>query len=119
MIFTRLFLMVALALFFVEAQAFRCDGKLVSEGMSQYQVRSVCGEPDDIHTITVFRSFSRQINVNTGAVGYGASPSYREEVVVPVVIEVWTYNLGPQRFIREVRFELGRVVDVGTADYGD
>jgi hypothetical protein len=39
-------------------------------------------------------------------------------IYVPVVIEVWLYDFGPQRFVQEVSFEHGRVVALQPVGYG-
>jgi hypothetical protein len=41
-----------------------------------------------------------------------------EEQVVQVPVDEWTYDLGPERFIRFVDFENQRVVRVTTGGYG-
>jgi len=33
-------------------------------------------------------------------------------------VDEWTYNLGPNRFMRTLRFRNGKLVDIKTGDYG-
>jgi len=40
------------------------------------------------------------------------------EYTVSVMIDEWTYDLGPNRFIRHLIFEDGRLIRVWTADRG-
>jgi hypothetical protein len=40
------------------------------------------------------------------------------EYTVTVMIDEWTYDLGPHRFIRHLIFENGRLIRVWTADRG-
>ena len=51
---------------------------------------------------------------------YREKELYREPylAVEDILIEEWTYNLGPTRFIRYLIFENGRLVDIKTGDYG-
>jgi len=42
----------ALLSFSAVAETFRCNGEIISEGMTQEQVRSKCGQPDEIMTQT-------------------------------------------------------------------
>ena len=39
-------------------------------------------------------------------------------LIEEVVVEEWTYNLGPYQFMRLVRIENGRVVEVKPLGYG-
>jgi hypothetical protein len=48
----------------------------------------------------------------------GVQESVIEEVEVEIPLDEWTYDLGPQSFVRYVLFENGSVIDVSTGDYG-
>ncbi len=39
-----------------------------------------------------------------------------DEIEMPV--ELWTYNFGPNKFMRRIRFEDGLVVEIETLGYG-
>jgi hypothetical protein len=38
--------------------------------------------------------------------------------VVEIPVEVWIYNLGPSKLMRQIRFEDGKVVEIETLGYG-
>ena len=86
------------------AQAMRCGMRLVREGDTTSQVRERCGEPSDVitttetRTRTVHRRFQGVIVSDT--------------ISVEVRVVQWVYNLGPQRFMRRLVFEDGRLVDI-------
>ena len=104
-----------------EAQAFRCGNKLVNEGMHVTKVIALCGEPDHEQKRVVLRQ-----NVYIGRTtrdpdsdailrhiyGWGSPP------LVEVEIRELTWNLGPNRFMRRVRFEDGIVTEVETLERG-
>jgi hypothetical protein len=75
----------------------RCDGGLVSTGDRRFDVRAACGDPD------------LQIPVREYLFGAYMSLPYEE---------VWYYNFGPRRFIRELRFRASRLVLIETRGYG-
>ncbi|GAB4390555.1 MAG: DUF2845 domain-containing protein [Thermodesulfovibrionales bacterium] len=106
------------------SDAFRCGGDLVNEGDTMYEVIRSCGEPSFVRSWQerrVKRDFFRDIFG-----GEDERPGDRERqrlrfpflVVEEVQIEEWTYDLGPNRFIRYLLFENGRLVDITTGDYG-
>jgi uncharacterized protein DUF2845 len=89
------------------ADGLRCGSRLVSTGDTRASVRHKCGEPLDVTHKTLVR---RPSYVFHRHVYYG------DEVAVDV--ESWTYNFGPNKFMRRVRFVDGIVEDVETLDYG-
>jgi hypothetical protein len=109
------------------ALAFRCQGKIVKEGDPQARVLRYCGEPAGAQERVIYRSglpYARpgsRVIVGDGSFGV---IDRREELavhdrsVVEVRVEEWTYNLGPHKLMRLVRFENGLVVDVTTLGYG-
>jgi len=92
------------------AAAFHCGQKLVHEGDSRYDVRSKCGEPADIET----RSILRQPIVWFHGRPFLAAPGS----LVEVTVEIWTYNFGPHKLMRRLRFDDGELVDIETLGYG-
>jgi hypothetical protein len=86
----------------------RCGSRLVSIGDGKDKVRSLCGEPTSI-------SFAGMI----GRPGYDDRPYdywYFPPAWVELPVEVWTYNLGPTRLLRKLRFvgdELDRITTEG------
>jgi len=92
------------------ADNMRCGTKLVSEGDSRSEVAAKCGEPTDVvERRSVFR---RPV-----IWGYGR-PMYVGEDAIEVPVEVWLYNLGPNKLMRRITFEGGYVVEVETLGYG-
>jgi hypothetical protein len=93
-------LILSLLLPFQAAEAMRCGNDLVREGMTRYEVRERCGEPDDISRRykTVYRHVAHD-----------------RTVAVEVEIEEWFYDGGSNRLDRLLRFVNGRLVreDVG------
>jgi len=121
-------LFVYLALVFLaagraHADNFWCGGKLISVGLTKYEILSRCGEPDhkDFRYETrIKRDFYRDLFLSRELYRYREREKYREPLFVDeeVLIEEWTYNLGPTRFIRYLIFENSRLVDILTGDYG-
>lgn len=77
------------------AFALRCHGDLVTEGDRAFQVRDACGAPD--HVTPLY-----------GGGRYGVEPD----------VELWYYNFGSNRLMRELRFRDGRLQRIRTSDRG-
>lgn len=77
------------------AEALRCNGNLVDEGDPAFEVREACGAPDYVQPLY--------------AHGHGSGH---------VVEELWYYNFGPQRLLRELRFRAGRLQHIRTPGRG-
>jgi hypothetical protein len=90
------------------ADAMRCGNKLIRDGDTQSEVRTLCGEPSDIQTRTILR----QSYVNR----FGQRMYLNEEIEVPV--ETWTYNFGPYKLQRRIRFVDGLIEEIETLGYG-
>jgi hypothetical protein len=94
---------------------FRCKtGRLVSVGDRMHEVQSRCGDPDLVTTRVEKRKVKHRYTRWVGQV----QESVVEEVEVEVPLDEWTYDLGPQSFVRYVLFENGTVINVATGDYG-
>ena len=105
------------------ADGFWCSNNLITEGTSRFKVLSQCGEPDykDIRfEKRIKRDYYRDLFMSEQLRWYREKELYREPylAVEEILIEEWTYNLGPTRFIRYLIFENGRLVDIKTGDYG-
>lgn len=85
------------------ALAFRCGNVLVSEGDSKAEVLIKCGAPD-------WKTEWSEDIVDS------ADPSLSYHLSSEK--ERWLYNLGPQRFMRILLFEDGRLTDVSTGERG-
>jgi hypothetical protein len=91
-----------------EADSLRCGSKLVRDGDTRAAVLNFCGEPADVQTRSILRrpSFSRN-----GRQFFG-------EGFVEIPVEVWTYNFGPYKLLRRIRFVDGLVEEIETLGYG-
>jgi hypothetical protein len=98
----------ALMLAALPAYAFRCGTRVITQGDPADKVLNFCGSPVSVQTRRAERPYIDEL---------GRSYLY-EGLVEEVVIEEWTYNLGPNQFMRLVRIENGRVVEVKSLGYG-
>jgi hypothetical protein len=80
-----------------------CDQEKLQTGLSQYEVLQRCGEP-------FFRDSRREQRLTT--VEHGTSR------LLDLRVDEWTYNFGPNQFLRILTFENGRLVNVHTGDRG-
>jgi hypothetical protein len=110
----------ALVLFGAKATAddMSCQDRIISTGSSTYDVQSLCGPPDFVDHRVEMRTVRRPVSVpcNTPQ-GIGRCIVYVEDSV-EVTIEEWTYDFGPQRFVKYLTFEQGRVVAIRAGAYG-
>jgi hypothetical protein len=115
-------LVLLLSLAAQPAMAMRCQGKLVKDGDHKGRVLKYCGEPTSTQTRTVYRTgipfARRQAVIDDDSNLYGQELLIHDRSYEEVIIEEWTYNLGPNRMMRVVRFENGIVVDVSRLGYG-
>lgn len=92
----------------------RCGTRLISIGSPMEKVLETCGEPQQRHRweespgSDIFRIFD-----------YEAERYHLPELIHgPLHMERWTYNLGPNRFIRYLVFENGILIRIRTGDKG-
>ena len=97
-----------LALASAPAHAFRCGTRLISRGDNADKVLHFCGAPVSVQTRLGERSFVDELGRTYLFPG----------LVEDVVIEEWTYNLGPHQFMRVVRLENGLVAEIKQLGYG-
>lgn len=93
----------------LRADALRCGSKLVAEGDTRAAVAAKCGPPDDV---------VRRTRLSPAIVWRHGRPYRVSDGLLEVEIEDWTYDFGPRRFMRRVRFEDGLVVRIETLGYG-
>lgn len=86
---------------------FRCGNHLVYEGDTMAKVESLCGSPTQ-------RTHSTLVKPQT--IWRDGRPYSLGETIVQV--DTWTYNFGPQKFMREMRFEDGGLIRIDTLGYG-
>jgi hypothetical protein len=89
------------------AHAFRCGTRIIARGDHVTKLLEFCGEPANVQSRYAQRSL-------VGNFGRVYVPSYVEEVL----IEEWTYNLGPYQLMRTVRLENGVVAEIRNLGYG-
>jgi hypothetical protein len=92
------------------AQAMECGNRLITQGDSLAKVASLCGNPTQVDHKSILRQASGSRVNGQWVASAGA------QVEIPV--EVWLYNLGPDKLMRQIRFEDGRVVKIETLDFG-
>ena len=107
------------------AAALRCGTRLISEGALQTKVLRFCGEPEGIQARTIVRAGLPRYRVNEpSAFRFGSTSGRDRELLIAdrayeeVVIEEWTYNFGPHRLMRMIRFENGIVTSIRQLGYG-
>lgn len=86
----------------------RCDAAVIRPGDLKLEVVSRCGEPALIDAWDEARGTIVTDGQGRRTIGEGGT----------VRVERWTYDLGRNQFVRFVRFENGRVVEVSTGSYG-
>lgn len=91
------------------ADGMRCGGRLIRDGDARAEVRAFCGEPADVQTRTILR---RPVYNFQGRLVYSG------DGLVEIPVETWTYNFGPNKLMRRVRFIDGIVEEVETLGYG-
>lgn len=99
------------------ADGMRCGTKLVSDGDSPYQVRNVCGNPDQAVSRVELRTVSQWVDgpcLYRGQVRCGQMVQY----TIQVQVDEWLYDFGPTQFIRNLVFEDGRLIRLYTGAYG-
>ena len=115
----QLLLLCLLATMTTPAFALRCGNKIVRDGDHQAKILDMCGEPDAVQVRNIYRS-----GVPTQIRSTSRHPRHDEELlvhdrsVIEVVVEEWTYNFGPRRLMRVIRFENGIVTSVKRLGYG-
>jgi hypothetical protein len=91
------------------ADGMRCGSKLMTTGDPRAKVLQFCGEPADVQT----RSILRRPTFDFGGRIYSYGDGF-----VEVPVEIWTYNFGPYKLMRQIRFVDGRIEDIETLGYG-
>jgi len=87
------------------AYAFRCGSRIITRGDPAEKILRYCGEPDAVTTRLKQRP-------------YFSSGIYVRGALEEVVVEEWTYNLGPRLLMRVVLLEDGYVEEIKHLGYG-
>ena len=93
----------------LHAQTLQCGTKLVTKGDISAKVAALCGRPTHIEHSFISRAWTARI---AGQVSQGAT------TMIEIPVEVWIYNLGPDKLMQQIRFEDGKVVNIDSLGYG-
>ena len=80
-----------------------CDGDEIKPGLTQYEILQRCGDPS-------FKDSRQEERL--------ANTSEHSKRLTITRIDEWTYNFGPNKFLRILKFENGKLVDIETGDRG-
>jgi hypothetical protein len=94
------------------AQNLQCGNKLVSKGDPLGRVLAICGNPTHVDKSSIVLSSVGWVAGQTNQVGASRG------IQIEVPVEVWLYNLGPDRLMERLRFEDGIVVRIETLGFG-
>lgn len=100
------------------ADSLGCKGRIVSTGDSRYEVKAVCGEPDDTSQRVEYRTARGRVSGPCVRQGDKIVCSQTREHVIEVVIDEWIYDFGRNRFIQYLTFEQGKLISVRSGGYG-
>ena len=118
---TRLLAALLILLLTEPALALRCGNRVITDGAPMIKVKKYCGDPDTIQQRSIVRSGIPRSN---SRVDDPDAPTQDDELLirdrsyVEVVVEDWTYNFGPNKLMRLIRFENGVVRDIEQLGYG-
>jgi hypothetical protein len=108
-----------------DAESIRCGVRLITIGDYQARVLAECGAPDQVQVweeerVYGFRHHPRYYGVDDNYEylhpKQGSGAPYRIRKLV--IVEEWTYNHGPTRFMDHLRLENGVVQSITSGDYG-
>jgi hypothetical protein len=88
------------------ADSIRCGSRIISRGSSSAELAAFCGDPAQV---TKSSSFVGGVRGADG-VDYGTTGE--------IVVEIWTYNFGPNQLMERVRIENGIVAQIDSLGYG-
>lgn len=96
--------------------ALKCGSDLILEGDRKIEVLHKCGDPVTIDQRVEYEGLRLQEFNLQGR----NQPHYifDYEQHKPIYIEEWTYNFGPRRFMRLIRFENGVLDEITVLGYG-
>ena len=91
------------------ADSVRCGSKLITEGDTIEEVQQYCGEPTETKRTWI----TRQPRFEYG----GQEIPFEGSEDVPV--DLWTYDFGPNKLVRRIRFIAGKVDSIETREHGN
>ena len=104
------------------AESMRCGNRVVTHGDPKAKVAELCGQPTQTEQRTVYRSGipRRRLRIE----GDGLETLTESELAlqdrsfVEVQVDVWLYNRGNSRLMREIVFHDNRLVEVNVLGRG-
>lgn len=99
----------------------RCGSMLVNKGDAQAKVLRYCGDPANKtsrYAIMPGTYPPKRSGTTINGKEVSGSDRYYAYGSSEVLVEEWTYNFGPNKLMRLVRFINGIVDEVKTLDYG-
>jgi hypothetical protein len=118
---SRLLTLILVLLLAEPAFALRCGNRVISNGDPMIKVKKYCGDPDAVQQRTIVRaglSRSRTWVDDPDAPPRDDELLIRDRSYIEVLVEHWTYNFGPNKLMRLIRFENGVVRDIEQLGYG-
>ena len=102
------------------AMALRCGNKLVSKGDPMAKVLRYCGEPVSVQQRSIVRGGVPRTRTFDGDRLHNRDDELliNDRSYVEIVVEEWTYNFGPRKLMRLIRFENGLVANIKNLRYG-
>jgi uncharacterized membrane protein len=107
------------------AASLRCGVRIITEGDYKDRVLAECGTPDHVEVWEEERVYRFQYHPGYYGIydNYDYDPAVTEygrpyRVKKLVIVEEWTYNHGPTRFLDHLRLENGIVKEIRSGDYG-
>ncbi|BDG05960.1 DUF2845 domain-containing protein [Anaeromyxobacter oryzae] len=85
-----------------------CDGGIVAVGDTRVDLLGKCGEP----------ALREARPASTSAIVVSGQPPAVTGASVSAIVEQWTYNFGPGRFLMTVTLEAGKVMLIERGGYG-
>lgn len=100
------------------AQAFRCGNKIVRDGMHEFEVIAICGEPTSMRYIGhALRGYDYDWRTGNDRYAYYRYPGW-SNFATEVAITEFVYNFGPRKLMRRLVFQGGVLVTIETLGYG-
>ena len=92
----------------------RCQGRLVSIGDTKEEVLDKCGDPEKRD------QWEEDQNSTISQIYDYKNERYMAPKVIkkPILMERWTYNMGPNKFIRYLYFQNGELIKIETGEKG-
>ena len=102
------------------AHAFRCGNDIIAKDSLRYEVISACGEPSqkDFKTVEVTRYVSVSSLAKRGLPDNYVLVGDRIAITEDQIIEEWIYDFGPNKLVRKLTFQDGKISHIESLGYG-